>query len=831
MHASALPSGLWDLTVARLSFRAHSYRPSKRSLAHSARSSAQAALAHSRPPAPPPVFHAPNNVQDPLSRRSPDAGALTPRRETPTAGGLAKLEERITALKEAANSELLAVEAPFYSEDELLAMYEELLAHNEPVAVPAPGLEAPRESARSIVLRMEEQLAAPETVAATAPHSPLIEKLRRSTPATVQQPHAGSEAELHRRVLEMANTKLQLMGVLPSSSTAVGVPLFTMEEYKALTRLCIEEGDIDAAESVLALMKRSGLVIPEESLSLVLRQYSDIGNATGADYCLANFLQGRPTDAQRHLHVRAHLRATPTNHIPETALTVLHSYETQSCPAPMKTYTSIISALYSTNISLARAQAWDLFSHMRYVAHPTPDVVLYTQMIRACASPVSSSRSSDPERALDLWTEMTVEQKLTPTVGSFNAIILACARSGRKLYVNEAFRIAKQMLDSNRDAYGNSAYHPDRGTIIALLEGAKRMGDLARTRWILADMVASNITNPDEAVNEEVMMHVFQTYASYVPPFTRYLARVKGVGTKPNNTQTATVEAPPPKAKQHVDVTARFTHIPPQTANEVLEEVDALFQQIGESKFGHVRWSPRLVNSFLSIHYQHSSLETAAPLFWSTFKAVRVEPDARCYVEAIERCGRGKKGREREVGLEFVDQLWEAYHKLETSRIAARTLLDARLVERAHGGYIRALAFHNQLPRAMDQLRLFVRRYPAHAVRQPSPLLPFRSTRTVLIGARPLVRLTTPVEVPDDDVPPFLRFDDLELLHHRLVATHPVPKQDIGYLKYVCKAYEWALRGRRNNAFQAEAPRPGPSPAELEGGSRSAKGWDIIDQD
>ena len=44
-------------------------------------------------------------------------------------------------------------------------------------------------------------------------------------------------------------------------------------------------------------------------------------------------------------------------------------------------------------------------------------------------------------------------------------------------------------------------------------------------------------------------------------------------------------------------------------------------------------------------------------------------------------------------------------------------------------------------------------------------------------------------------------FDDLEVLHHRLLAKEAA--EEIRYLKYLCKAYEWALRVRRDNALKA----------------------------
>jgi len=131
--------------------------------------------------------------------------------------------------------------------------------------------------------------------------------------------------------------------------------------------------------------------------------------------------------------------------MPVSALDLLHHYESQNAAAPVQTYTSIISSLFARPSSLARTQAWDIFSRMRYLAHPNPDIVLYTQMIRACANPVSIRFSSEPEKVPNLQTEVTVDHKIPPTVQAYNAVILACARSGTKTYANEGFRFARQM--------------------------------------------------------------------------------------------------------------------------------------------------------------------------------------------------------------------------------------------------------------------------------------------------------------------------------------------------------------------------------------------------
>jgi hypothetical protein len=62
--------------------------------------------------------------------------------------------------------------------------------------------------------------------------------------------------------------------------------------------------------------------------------------------------------------------------------------------------------------------------------------------------------------------------------------------------------------------------------------------------------------------------------------------------------------------------------------------------------------------------------------------------------------------------------------------------------------------------------------------------------------------MTSTVQVPDDKVPPLLTFTDLEVLHNGLVAAN---KRDmIGYIKFVCKAYEGALRMRRDMTMRSE---------------------------
>jgi hypothetical protein len=67
---------------------------------------------------------------------------------------------------------------------------------------------------------------------------------------------------------------------------------------------------------------------------------------------------------------------------------------------------------------------------------------------------------------------------------------------------------------------------PQPRPVCALSEGAKRIGDLGRAIWILAEMVrggkeGGDPNKVDAEIDDEVTMHIFNTYAAYTPPYVR----------------------------------------------------------------------------------------------------------------------------------------------------------------------------------------------------------------------------------------------------------------------------------------------------------------------
>ncbi|KAI5986022.1 hypothetical protein EDC04DRAFT_2826574, partial [Pisolithus marmoratus] len=174
-------------------------------------------------------------------------------------------------------------------------------------------------------------------------------------------------------------------------------------EWLAVVRSCVYENDVDAAERTILLMQKAGLTIPEEAVNHVLGVHASKGDTARLESLMRRTLSGPPTETQRDLHPVAY---TPSGFpdpvdstrpvFPTGALDVIHNYEASGHFAPIKSYTRTISALFNVQThpssdprlgqSAARAHAWDLFAHMRYVAHPTPDAYLYAMMIRACGS-------------------------------------------------------------------------------------------------------------------------------------------------------------------------------------------------------------------------------------------------------------------------------------------------------------------------------------------------------------------------------------------------------------------------------------------------------------
>ena len=470
----------------------------------------------------------------------------------------------------------------------------------------------------------------------------------------------------------------------------------------------------------------------DDQYDMVLNFYANRGLVVEADMFFSHLALGRqylalhhvtPTghrqlileitrDRQRDLLVKARVKAK----LLDDACALIHSFETQATPAPMQSYTRVIQALFfqrGPGSEQHKAQAWDLFSHMRYVAHGTPDEFLYTVMIRACAE----SADPEPERALDLFTEMTVDNNILPTTYAYNAIILTCARS--KKFALEAFRLAREMLNSHRDADGNIPVRlrPDRTTFCSLLEAAKRIGDLPRARWILAQMTReTQIVQEREQpihIDERVMTHVFHAYASYQPPFRR--DAVSYIRGQDHSSDPHDLHDNSENRVEATDISYRPSV--PQSRQEIIKEATALWKRILEDRqeitmvdrendsstrhlvFGHVSLTSALLNAYMAVHYIHSPPSAAYEVYKSLFESSGIPRDAFTYVLALEAYAQGRRAskEETQVALSVARGIWNDWRQLEdlgVSQLSAHQSskgVDARVVERAWTAMMRLL--------------------------------------------------------------------------------------------------------------------------------------------
>ena len=407
-------------------------------------------------------------------------------------------------------------------------------------------------------------------------------------------------------------------------------------------------------------------------------------------------LENLPISVNAHHHL---LTAILPSH-PELALQHLRSMEASGHTPLLATYTAVTKRLLSpaSPPHLVR-EGWDLYGHTRLVAYPVPDVSLYSTMIQACAHGAHPS----PERAVDLFVEMTDDNKLPPSELAYNGVIRACAREGSREYYYEALRYMRRMLDEN--------VAPSRHTFHALLEGARRHGDLARARWMLVKMIA---VGAESTPNETTLALLLQTYAAHKPtsPQTqKAVTAMCGVKEVPEGASSQVAADEPAQAEAETrprpartleakddpaQLSSRRTGAPtgalriiellgeaslfypgplPQTSAEVLAEARNLMLQVvdaalgsrsststtstpsaaSSSMFPGVEPSTFLLNSYLAVLNSHAPFAAALDYFHHAFAATDVPKNRYSYELIMRRC---ELARNKEAAVEAAKKVW-----------------------------------------------------------------------------------------------------------------------------------------------------------------------------
>ncbi|KAJ1300646.1 hypothetical protein OPQ81_002296 [Rhizoctonia solani] len=554
-------------------------------------------------------------------------------------------------------------------------------------------------------------------------------------------------------------------------------------------------------------------------------------------------------------HLHSHPSEQPQMATIKSTQDLLHKLEAQGTPPSQEGYISIMRAylkasrdsnLYSEatgnsqmNPSIAIAAVHDLFTHMRYIAHPNPSLEAYSVAIAACAR----GSQVKPLRALELLQEIKqglmnsrtelIQPQLDihSLVACYNGTIRACARAGAR-FAGDAFRLAKELVQPDGIPIAGATIGgigPDRKTMTALMHSAKRIGDLARARWILTEVMraqSNQFENSSEVIlDEEIMVCAFQAYSAFRPSFRRGMTRTQT--EEPGDTATKS-DVEDTRDPVLVEMSAT-TYTIPQSAPEVLKEADILLSRILSKRtaspdhvFSHVPISARIMNAYLGIYYSHAPLEQALVKFEECFSYI--DPNAYTFVNLLEHFGRVAEP-DRQMSLAYAKKIWAKWQDwIQRVDDGQMDLVVAeatpRAIERAWAAIIRVHSLCNDVETALALLREFVTKYPPTSLKKqnppslstqrprlehPTPPNSDNSLTTLLATPAPrvglLVRFTTPEQITEPGIGPHLLFSDLTLLHQRLVSRHSHRKADIAFVTWACKSYELQLKRRREEAL------------------------------
>ncbi|WVQ70692.1 hypothetical protein IAR50_000214 [Cryptococcus sp. DSM 104548] len=648
----------------------------------------------------------------------------------------------------------------------------------------------------------------------------------------------------------------------------VPLGLVNSTEWNALFQELLQRQDAPAAEAVLDLMNAHGMPVESHMIDEVMHVHA---------------MQGRPDEVQRLvLEVAAAgdailpvhqdkiilslLQQSPSDARP--AIAHLRQAEAAATPFPQSSYQLVISHLTTPTPDVqpnahTRSLAWDLFAHMRLKAHPTPTREMYATMIRSCAD----ANQPQPERARDLWLEMTQQERMEPNGEGYNAIIRALG-STKKDYL-EAFDLLRQMLVKHNDATfvpfeednsipRFSKFVPTLETFNAVLEGTKRAGDINRARWALTEVLklsragqALGVAVWKDGADESLLSAIFMTYAAWKPVVKKQGLKLKTDGEAEKGdvaTEAAEVEGVSKEEAfleldvlQDVeDVATREPHMDELTLDEppvstpttplssadALRECTSLFNRILSDNqaaregsqdflpFKGVHLSPRLINSYLSVHLVHGAslagLKEVHDDAWknaATASGSIVEPNGWSYMFLLEKCSSGARvvaPAERPLAVSWGRNLWSSYlsffttasshlerkfaaqHPLALARKRWVMGLGDRQVERVWKAAIKLESVHGDVDKALEILEDFVRRFPAEEISRSYTPIP---------EAGLSIKMALPSSTPEADVPPLLLFTDVQALHQRLVKEKRLGS--VRRLKWLVEGYSGALAKRR----------------------------------
>lgn len=338
--------------------------------------------------------------------------------------------------------------------------------------------------------------------------------------------------------LDPAGRIQQLLDMIQSASLSRAHRLSILDhippqEWSAIGHACATSQDAQFLEKTFTLLEQlfEEHLISSNALASLYTAAADTfanqGNITDTKRIIERMADNNvPLDSYaQHCLIKAHLRqdSNNTNKGAMEAMTLLNNLEEAGEPASQATYSLVLTHLLDSPEMNIKDEVWGVWNRMRLNAHPTPNAVLWSKMLRACALGSTPARygglitsheahrgirsrrpkqsvgelrgkvihRGESQTALDLFREMTTVEGIKPNPACYDHLILACCRGRDQASYQEGFRLLSEMV-STAEELGLAAYEPTRMTYNALLEGCKIHKDVLRARWILAEMIRSS---------------------------------------------------------------------------------------------------------------------------------------------------------------------------------------------------------------------------------------------------------------------------------------------------------------------------------------------------
>ncbi|WRT70642.1 uncharacterized protein IL334_007640 [Kwoniella shivajii] len=626
--------------------------------------------------------------------------------------------------------------------------------------------------------------------------------------------------------------------------TLHGVPI-DQDKINDIMKVDAAAGSVEEISRLTAELANSGLEITNSHKDLYIRsliQQSPSLPQNAISHLISAETAGQPYPQSSYHVVLQHLTQPSPNSHPNAntrslAWDLFTNMRLSAHPTPTReVYTAMIRTCSEAS-QPEPERARDLWIEMIESEKIQPTREEYSAIIRALGS-----TKKDYLEAFDLLRQMLAKHhdavytpfsedndqlpkfsEYVPTLDTFTALLEGTKRAGD---LNRARWVLTETVKLARTGYLLGSEEWRKGIDADLLSGVF----MTYASW--KPLVRRNIVKLKEGENEiQPSNHDIKKEEANLTAETEEAAAkleekwldmnvLEELVESPSSTQSESIQNP--------STSESDSALTPQSSADALREATALFHRIIDDisaqpntddylPFQDVVIGPKLINSYISVHLVHSpSLSATKKAYEEAWSSViqltkgSVKPNGWTYLQILEKCAHGGRSgiaeSDRAVGFEWGQEIWKEYiewvgsYKAEIERIGEPSIksrkkwlagLGDRQIERTWRSAIRLFALHGQTSKSLSLLEEFYSLYPPEDITKAYKPLPE-------LGLK--IKLSTPSSMIEADVPPYMLFDDIRLLHQRLVKEEKW--KEVNKVTFIMKSYQGYLKKRRDWRFK-----------------------------